>query len=77
MASQKSPSARHQVEDQDNHRDNQQNMYQAAGNMETEAQKPQNQKNNKNSPKHTPPFRIVDARNLKSVGGVHIAFPIN
>jgi len=41
-----------QVDDEDDQRDDQQKVDQAAGDVKAEAQKPQNQKDNENGPKH-------------------------
>jgi len=41
-----------QVEDQDHHSHNQQKVDQAAADMKAESQKPHNQKNHENCPKH-------------------------
>jgi hypothetical protein len=50
--SQGSAASADQVEDQDDQRDHQQKMYKAAGYVETETQKPQNQNDDQNCPKH-------------------------
>jgi hypothetical protein len=42
----------HQVEDQNDQRQDQQQMNQATGNMKTEAKEPQNQNDDKNCPEH-------------------------
>jgi hypothetical protein len=47
----RSPSA-HQVNDQNHQPHNQEQVDQGSADMQTETQKPQNQKNNKNCPKH-------------------------
>ena len=47
----RSPSA-HQVDDQNHEPDNQEQVDQAYADMQTKTQKPQNHKNNENSPKH-------------------------
>ena len=52
LASESASSACHQVEDQNDQRHNEQKVNQATGNMKTEAQKPQNQNDDKNCPEH-------------------------
>jgi hypothetical protein len=46
------PPSGYQVEDQNNNRYNDQQMNQAATDMEAEAEQPQNQENYENCPKH-------------------------
>jgi hypothetical protein len=48
----RSGTAAQQVDDQNHHSYYQQQMDQATGNVQAEAQKPQNQKHNENRPKH-------------------------
>jgi hypothetical protein len=51
-----------QVNHQDDQRNYQQNVNQATGDVEAKAQKPQNQQNDKNCPKHIqPPLSNADA----------------
>lgn len=50
-----SSSAGNQVNDQHNHGNHQQQVDQAAANMEAESQKPENQQNRENCPKHVFP----------------------
>jgi hypothetical protein len=45
-----------QVNDQDHHCDDQQDMDEAAGHVKAEAEKPQNQQNYKDCPKHKSPL---------------------
>lgn len=51
-ASQGAPASAEQVEDQDDQSCNQQQVNQTAGDVETEAQCPQNQNDHKDCPKH-------------------------
>jgi hypothetical protein len=52
LASEISPASGQQVEDQDDHRQYQEQVNEAAGNMEAEAQEPENHKNYEQCPKH-------------------------
>jgi hypothetical protein len=52
LASVIAPSSCHQIEDKDDECNYQEKVNQAAGNMETEAQEPQNKNDYKNRPKH-------------------------
>jgi hypothetical protein len=48
--------SRHQVKDQDDHRHDQKDVDEAAGKVKAETQKPQNEKNYENCPKHGEPL---------------------
>jgi hypothetical protein len=61
LASEYTPASGQQVEDQDDHRQYQKKVNQAAGNMEAEAQEPENQKNHKDCPKHSYSFAALRA----------------
>ena len=50
--SQNAAASGNQVDDEDDQRDDQQKVDQAAGDVKAEAQKPQNHKNDDNCPKH-------------------------
>jgi hypothetical protein len=50
-----------QVDDQDNERYDQQKVNQAAGDMEAETQQPENEKDDKDCPKHCCSFCVVGA----------------
>jgi hypothetical protein len=50
------PSSRDQINDRDDQSDHQQQMNQAAGHMESPAQKPEDDEDCKNRPKHRYPF---------------------
>jgi phage-related protein len=52
LSSARSSSPAQEVNDQNHQSHNQQYVDQASADMQTETQKPQNQKNNKNRPKH-------------------------
>jgi hypothetical protein len=52
LASQNTTTSSDQVEDQDDQREHQKEMNQAASDVKAEAQKPQNQNDHKNCPKH-------------------------
>jgi hypothetical protein len=67
--SQGSTASADQVEDQDDQRDHQQKMNQAAGYVETETQKPQNQNDNQNCPKHIFSIASGTAASLKLPAG--------
>jgi hypothetical protein len=54
-ASHHTPTSGHQVEDQDHHCDDQQKVDQGAADVKAEAEKPQNQHNHENCPKHMSP----------------------
>lgn len=49
---QRTPASGDQVEDQDDQRDHQQKVNQTSGDVETETQKPQDQNDDENCPKH-------------------------
>jgi hypothetical protein len=59
LASSTAPPSDHQVEDQNAHGYDQKNVNQAAGDVETKTQEPQNEKNYKNRPKHRFSFLSV------------------
>jgi hypothetical protein len=67
--SQGSTASADQVEDQDDQRDHQQKVNQAAGYVETETQKPQNQNDNQNCPKHIFSIASGTAASLKLQAG--------
>jgi hypothetical protein len=52
LNSQSRPPASKQVDEQHNHRDNQQQMDQASSHVKAESQKPHNEQNYKDGPKH-------------------------
>jgi hypothetical protein len=67
---------RDQVDDQHNQRNNQQNVNQAAGNMEAEAQKPQNEEDDKDCPEHSYSFftlRTPENRDRSPASKTHLA----
>jgi len=59
LASESTPASGQQVEYQDDQRQNQEKVNHAAGNMETEAQQPQNENNYKDCPKHSRSFAAM------------------
>jgi hypothetical protein len=65
LISQNTTASGHQVEDQDDQRNHQQNVNQTTGNVEAEAQKPQNQNDDKNCPKHTFSFASRGSANIQ------------
>jgi hypothetical protein len=50
-----------EIEDQNDHRDDQQNVNQTAGDVKAEAKQPQNQENYKDCPKHIYSFSALRA----------------
>ena len=52
LASESTSPPSYEVEDQNNHCDDEQDVDQAAGDMEAETQEPQNQKNDHHCPEH-------------------------
>jgi hypothetical protein len=76
-AASRHPSPAHQVNDQDHQRYDQKQVNQAAGHVETEAEKPQNQKQNKDCPKHSdllrPPWMSIPSSGLPGESLIFVA----
>jgi hypothetical protein len=77
-----SPAPRDQVNNGDNQRDHEQKMDQTAGHMESPAQKPKDDEDCKNRPKHRYPFKIGNSvgpkgekRHLRAELSLRICFP--
>jgi hypothetical protein len=70
VASESATPSRDEVEDEDDDSEHQQKMNQTTGYVEGEAQKPQNQYDDKDCPEHkSPNLRIAGARELESRSG--------
>jgi hypothetical protein len=79
IASHHTPTSGHEVEDQDHHSDNQQYVDQAAANVKAEAEKPENQHDHENCPKHMSPRSVANVPEawLSLHGPGHIATLLN
>jgi hypothetical protein len=64
-ASENASSASYEVEDEDDQRDHQQKVNETAGDVETEAQCPQNQNYDKDCPEHTFSFASRASANIQ------------